>query len=149
MPKYVIQSKRGAPPQGAYSQGWRAGDFVFVTGTGPVDPVTGKLVGDTIEQQTEQTIDNLAAILGADGTTLSDIVKMTVHLSDTSLFARYNQVYARRLSRPYPVRTTVGSDLGHSPGMLIEMDCVAYSVQKTKKASGRNRLRPKARKKSK
>jgi 2-iminobutanoate/2-iminopropanoate deaminase len=149
MPKYVIQSKRGAPPQGAYSQGWRAGDFVFVTGTGPVDPVTGKLVGDTIEQQTEQTIDNLAAILGADGATLSDIVKMTVHLSDTSLFARYNQVYARRLSRPYPVRTTVGSDLGHSPGMLIEMDCVAYSVQKTKKASRRNRLRPKARKKSK
>jgi 2-iminobutanoate/2-iminopropanoate deaminase len=149
MPKYVIQSKRGAPPQGAYSQGWRAGDFVFVTGTGPVDPVTGKLVGDTIEQQTEQTIDNLAAILGADGATLSDIVKMTVHLSDTSLFARYNQVYARRLSRPYPVRTTVGSDLGHSPGMLIEMDCVAYSVQKTKKASGRNQLRPKARKKSK
>jgi len=149
MPKYVIQSKRGAPPQGAYSQGWRAGDFVFVTGTGPVNPVTGKLVGDTIEQQTEQTIDNLAAILGADGATLSDIVKMTVHLSDTSLFARYNQVYARRLSRPYPVRTTVGSDLGHSPGMLIEMDCVAYSVQKTKKASGRNRLRPKARKKSK
>lgn len=149
MPKYVIQSKRGAPPQGAYSQGWRAGDFVFVTGTGPVDPVTGKLVGDTIEQQTEQTIDNLAAILGADGATLSDIVKMTVHLSDTSLFARYNQVYARRLSRPYPVRTTVGSDLGHSPGMLIEMDCVAYSVQKTKKASGRNRLRPKTRKKSK
>jgi len=149
MPKYVIQSKRGAPPQGAYSQGWRAGDFVFVTGTGPVDPVTGKLVGDTIEQQTEQTIDNLAAILGADGATLSDIVKMTVHLSDTSLFARYNQVYARRLSRPYPVRTTVGSDLGHSPGMLIEMDCVAYSVKKTKKGSGRSRLRPKARKKSK
>ena len=83
MPKYVIQSKRGAPPQGAYSQGWRAGDFVFVTGTGPVDPVTGKLSGDTIEQQTEQTIDNLAAILEADGVSLSDVVKMTVHLSDT------------------------------------------------------------------
>jgi len=148
MPKYVIQSKRGAPPQGAYSQGWRAGDFVFVTGTGPVDPVTGKLVGDTIEQQTEQTIDNLAAILGADGATLSDIVKMTVHLSDTSLFARYNQVYARRLSRPYPVRTTVGSDLGHSPGMLIEMDCIAHSEQK-KQASGRKPQPPKARKKSK
>ena len=149
MAKYVIQSKRGAPPQGAYSQGWRAGDFVFVTGTGPVDPVSGKLVGDTIEQQTEQTIDNLAAILEADGASLSDVVKMTVHLSSTSLFARYNQVYARRFSRPYPVRTTVGSDLGHSPGMLIEMDCVAYSVQKTKKALVRNRPRSKARKKSK
>jgi 2-iminobutanoate/2-iminopropanoate deaminase len=148
MAKHVIQSKRGAPPQGAYSQGWRAGDFVFVTGTGPVDPLTGKLVGDTIEEQTEQTIDNLAAILEADGASLSDVVKMTVHLSDTSLFSRYNQVYARRFSRPYPVRTTVGSDLGHSPGMLIEMDCIAYSVEKTRKASRGNRRGPKARKKS-
>jgi 2-iminobutanoate/2-iminopropanoate deaminase len=148
MAKHVIQSKRGAPPQGAYSQGWRAGDFVFVTGTGPVDPITGKLVGDTIEQQTEQTIDNLGAILEADGVALSDVVKVTVHLSDTSLFARYNQVYARRFTRPYPVRTTVGSDLGHSPGMLIELDCIAYSEQK-KQASGRKPQPPKARKKSK
>lgn len=148
MAKHVIQSKRGAPPQGAYSQGWRAGDFVFVTGTGPVDPITGKLVGDTIEQQTEQTIDNLGAILEADGVALSDVVKVTVYLSDTSLFARYNQVYARRFTRPYPVRTTVGSDLGHSPGMLIEMDCIAYSEQK-KQASGRKPQPPKARKKSK
>ena len=148
MAKHVIQSKRGAPPQGAYSQGWRAGDLVYVTGTGPVDPITGKLVGDTIEQQTEQTIDNLGAILEADGVALSDVVKVTVHLSDTSLFARYNQVYARRFTRPYPVRTTVGSDLGHSPGMLIEMDCIAYSEQK-KQASGRKPQPPKARKKSK
>jgi hypothetical protein len=53
MSKYVIQSKRGAPPLGAYSQGWRAGDFIFVTGSGPVDPATGKIVGETIEQQTD------------------------------------------------------------------------------------------------
>src|ERR1043166_4989604 len=110
MTKYVIQSKRGAPPQGAYSQGWRAGDFIFVTGTGPIDPATGKLVGDTIEQQTEQTIDNIVAILEADGASLQDVVKVTVHLSDTSLFPRYNAVYARRFSQPYPVRTTVGID---------------------------------------
>lgn len=135
MTKYVIQSKRGAPPQGAYSQGWRAGDFVFVTGTGPIDPVTGKLVGDTIEKQTEQTIDNLAAILEADGASLGDVVKVTVHLSDTILFARYNQIYAGRFSRPYPVRTTVGSDLGHSPGMLIEIDCIAYKPVKQGRVS--------------
>jgi len=122
----VIQSKRGAPPQGAYSQGWRAGDFVFVTGTGPIDPVTGKLVGEDIESQTEQTISNIEAILAAEGATLADVVKSTVHLSDTSLFARYNAVYARRFTKPYPVRTTVGSDLGHTPGMLVEIDCIAY-----------------------
>jgi 2-iminobutanoate/2-iminopropanoate deaminase len=130
MAKYVIQSKRGAPPQGAYSQGWRAGDFIFVTGTGPVDPATGNLVGDTIEEQTEQTIDNLLSILEADGALLSDVVKVTAHLSDTSLFARYNAVYARRFSKPYPVRTTVGSDLGHAPGMLVELDCIAYAPAK-------------------
>ena len=129
MSKYMIQTKRGAPPQGAYSQGWRAGDFVFVTGTGPVDPASGALVGDTIEQQTEQTINNIAAILEADGATLHDVIKVNVHLSDTSLFSRYNEVYAKRFSRPYPVRTTVGSNLGHSPGMLIEIDCIAYNVK--------------------
>ena len=129
MAKYMIQTKRGAPPAGAYSQGWRAGDFIFVTGTGPIDPVTGKLIGNDIERQTEQTIDNIAAILEADRATLHDVVKVNVHLSDTSLFARYNAVYAQRFSRPYPVRTTVGSDLGHTPGMLIEIDCIAYSVK--------------------
>jgi 2-iminobutanoate/2-iminopropanoate deaminase len=135
MAKYVIQSRRGAPPQGAYSQGWRAGDFIFVTGTGPIHPATGKLVGDTIEQQTKQTIDNISAILEADGASLSDVVKVNVHLSDTSLFARYNSVYARRFAQPYPVRTTVGSDLGHTPGMLIEIDCVAYKPTVHKRQS--------------
>jgi len=100
MAKYVIQSKRGAPPQGAYSQGWRAGDFIFVTGSGPIDPATGKLAGDTIERQTEQTIDNMLSILEADGASLADVVKVTAHLSDTGLFARYNEVYARRFSKP-------------------------------------------------
>ena len=138
MAKYVIQSKKGAPPRGAYSQGWRAGDFIFVTGTGPSDPATGEIVGDTIEKQTEQTIDNISAILGADSATLGDVVKVTVHLSDTSLFARYNAVYARRFAQPYPVRTTVGSDLGHSPGMLIEVDCIAYvGGKKVAKNKGR------------
>lgn len=136
MTKYVIQSKKGAPPRGAYSQGWRAGDFIFVAGTGPIDPSTGELVGDNIEQQTEQTIDNVATVLEADGASLGDVVKVTVHLSDTSLFARYNTVYSRRFSPPYPVRTTVGSDLGHAPGMLIEIDCIAYAVSKaTKRAA--------------
>ena len=133
MPKYEIQAKRGAPAGGAYSQGWRAGDFIFVSGTGPIDPATGKLVGDTIERQTKQTIDNISAILEADGASLRDVVKVTVHLSDTGLFARYNKVYAECFSKPYPVRTTVGSDLGHTQGMLIEIDCIAYSVGKKRK----------------
>jgi 2-iminobutanoate/2-iminopropanoate deaminase len=130
MAKYVIQTERGAAPQGAYSQGWRAGDFIFVTGTGPVDAETGKLAGDAIESQTEQVISNMESVLAADHATLADVVKVTVHLSDTALFARYNAVYAHRFSGPYPVRTTVGSDLRQLPGMLIEADCIAYAPQK-------------------
>ena len=141
MSKYMIQTKRGAPPQGAYSQGWRAGDFVFVTGTGPIDPASGTIVGDTIEQQTEQTVDNIAAILEADGVTLDDVVKVNVHLSDTGLFSRYNAVYAKRFSRPYPVRTTVGSNLGHAPGMLIEIDCIAYNVKTLAKSRRKSKKR--------
>jgi len=64
-------------------------------------------------------------------------VKVTVHLSDTSLFSRYNSVYAERFSQPYPVRTTVGSDLGHTPGMLIEIDCIAYKAEETVKKKPR------------
>lgn len=145
MAKYVIQSKDSAPPAGAYSQGWRAGDFVFVTGTGPVDPKTGKLAGDSIEEQTEQVISNMKSVLAADNATLADVVKVTVHLSDAALFARYNAVYARRFSPPYPVRTTVGSDLRQLPGMLIEADCIAYAP--TKKSPKQN-SKPKGKKKS-
>ena len=130
MAKYVIQTKESAAPQGAYSQGWRAGDFIFVTGTGPLDPKTGKLAGESIEQQTQQTISNIESVLAADNATLADVVKVTVHLSDTALFARYNAVYARRFSPPYPVRTTVGSDLRVMQGMLIEADCIAYAPLK-------------------
>ena len=143
MGRHVIHSKQGVPPQGAYSQGWRAGDFIFVTGTGPIDPGTGELVGSEIEPQTEQTINNILAILEAEGATLNDVVKVNVHLSDTGLFARYNAVYAKRFSRPYPVRTTVGSDLGHTPGMLIEIDCIAY--KEIKQATAKRKAVKKAR----
>jgi 2-iminobutanoate/2-iminopropanoate deaminase len=129
MAKYVIQTERGAAPQGAYSQGWRAGDFIFVTGTGPVDAKTGKLSGESIEEQTDLVINNMESVLAADHATLADVIKVTVHLSDPALFARYNAVYARRFSVPYPVRTTVGSDLRSLPGMLIEADCIAYAPQ--------------------
>ena len=136
--KYVITSKRGAPPQGAYSQGWRAGDFVFVTGTGPNDPATNTITSDTIEKQTEQTIRNMESILEADGASLADVVKVTAHLSDITLFSRYNTTYASIFQKPFPVRTTVESGFA-DPKMLIELDCIAYAPKSTasKKASAK------------
>src|SRR5947199_8988958 len=87
MPKRVIQATDGAPPLGAYSHGWRAGDFIFVTGTGPLGP-DGKVVGDTIEEQTGVALDNVEAVLRAEGAALSDVINVNVHLSDTNLFPR-------------------------------------------------------------
>jgi 2-iminobutanoate/2-iminopropanoate deaminase len=126
MKKYAVRTSQAASPQAAYSQGWRAGDFIFVSGTGPIDPKTGKLAGSSIEEQTEQVVANMRSVLVAAGATLQDVVKVAVHLHDPSLFARYDAAYARYFSAPYPARTTVGSDLGQLPGMLIEADCVAY-----------------------
>lgn len=126
MPKQIITTAAAGPPLGAYSQGVRAGDFVFVTGCGPIVADTGALHGETIEEQTEVVIDNLEAIATAAGVTLADIVKATVHLADPDDFPRFNEVYARRIPEPRPARTTVGSDLGAVPGMLVEIDVVAY-----------------------
>src|SRR5215813_6831597 len=123
MPKQIILTNKAAKPGGAYSQGLRVGDFVFVSGQGPVDPATGKVVGETIEEQTTRTLENIKAILEAGGATMADVVKSTVHLSDLSLFPRYNTVYSTYFPDPKPVRTTVGSQL---LGMLVEIDVIAY-----------------------
>jgi len=123
MPKQQITTTHGAPPAGAYSQGLRAGDFVFVSGQGPLDPATGKVIGETIEEQTARTLENIKAILAAGSATLADVVKVSAHLSDLNLFDRYNHVYASYFPDPKPARTTVGSQL---KGILVEIDAIAY-----------------------
>ena len=127
MPKQQITTTTGASPMGAYSQGLRAGDFIFVSGQGPIDPATGKIAGATIEEQTARTLENLKAILEAGGATMADVVKVTAHLTDLSNFAAYNKVYASYFPDPKPVRTTVGSQL---LGMLVEIDAIAYVGEK-------------------
>lgn len=123
MPKTQISTAKGSPPGGPYSQGIRAGDFIFVAGQAPKDPVTGQIVGDTIEAQTAQTLENVKAILEAAGASMADVVKVTAHLADLSLFARYNSVYVQYFPDPKPVRTTVGSQL---LGFMVEIDAIAY-----------------------
>jgi len=123
MEKPRISTTTGAQPVGAYSQGLRAGDLVFVSGQGPLDPKTGKVVGDTIEEQTARVLENIKAILEAGGASMADVVKVSAHLRDMSLFERYNRVYASYFPDPKPTRTTVGSQL---PGILVEIDAIAY-----------------------
>jgi 2-iminobutanoate/2-iminopropanoate deaminase len=127
MPKQQIRTKSGASPIGAYSQGLRAGDFIFVSGQGPLDPATGQIVGETVEEQTARVLENIKAILEAGGATMADVVKVTAHLSDLAFFERYNKVYATYFPDPKPTRTTVGSQL---LGILVEIDAIAYVGEK-------------------
>lgn len=121
--KQPLFPSKAPKPIGAYSPGLRVGDFVFVSGQGPLNPATGKLAGDTIEEQTAQVLENIQAILEAGGATMADVVKSTVHLADLDHFQRFNNVYATYFPDPKPTRTTVGSQL---LGILVEIDVIAY-----------------------
>ncbi len=92
---------------GPYSQGVRAGGFLFVSGQMPMNPVTGELERGDIEAQTEQVLTNLKAILEAAGTDLDHVVKTTVFISDMKEFGNMNAVYARYFIKEQPARSCV------------------------------------------
>jgi len=120
-------SCQGAPKAiGPYSQGVLAGDFLFVSGQLPIDPVTGKLVEGDMEAMTHQVIDNLVAILEAAGLSLEHVVKTEVFLQNLSDFQAMNRAYAERFSfDPAPTRQTIQA--AKLPlDALIEISCTAY-----------------------
>jgi enamine deaminase RidA (YjgF/YER057c/UK114 family) len=89
---------------------------------GPVDPATGKIVDGGVAEQTRQTLKNLQKILDVKGAKFEDVVKVTAHLQDVNRdFKAYDEVYREFFSAPFPVRTTVGSDLIN---ILVEIDFV-------------------------
>lgn len=122
MAKKEIKTDKAAQPIGPYSQGLVVGNRVYVSGQGPEDPVTGKM-GPTITEQTRQVMLNIKTILEAGGATMDNVVKSTVHLANLDDFSAFNKVYSEFFTRPYPVRTTVGSAL--LGGILVEIDVVA------------------------
>ena len=114
-----------APFQGApYSQAIRAGDFVFVSGQLALQPDHAEIVGDSIEEQTEQVLANLRAILEAAGSGLDRLVKTTVYLSDLGDFAGMNEVYARHVGEVPPARATIEVSALPS-GSKVEIEAVA------------------------
>jgi len=125
MPKQQITTTSGASPIGPYSQGLRVGDFIFVSGQGPLDPVTGKIVGESIEEQTAQVLDNIKAILAAGNATMANVVKANSYISDIEFFERYNKVYKSYFPDPKPTRTTM---VCQPPvqGILVEIEVIAY-----------------------
>ncbi|HPZ16062.1 MAG TPA: RidA family protein [Sphaerochaeta sp.] len=92
--KSVVATEAAPKAIGPYSQAVVAGPFVFTSGTLPLDPATGEIVGTTATEQTRQVFENLQAVLKAAGTNLSKAVKATVFLKDLADFAAMNEVYA-------------------------------------------------------
>lgn len=115
-------AKNAPPPGGSYSHGVVANGLLFTCGMGPVDPSTGKIVAGGVAEQTRQTLKNLQAILAERGATLDQVIKVTAHLQDVLAdFAAYDGVYREFFKAPFPVRTTVGSQLAN---ILVEIDLV-------------------------
>ncbi|WP_019544528.1 RidA family protein [Streptomyces sulphureus] len=113
----------GAPqPAGAYSQGLVAGGLLHTAGFGPQDPATGR-VPEGIGEQTRQVLRNVGAVLAARGLSFAHVVKVTVHLAELHRdFGEFDAAYREFVTPPYPVRTTVGSEL---MDILVEIDVVA------------------------
>jgi 2-iminobutanoate/2-iminopropanoate deaminase len=112
-------------PRGAYSPAVRAGDFIFVSGQGPIDPVTDKMAVGDVEMQTRLTLSNIQRILKTCGAALDDVVKCSVFLRDISEFKKMNAAYSEFFPTNRPARTTVEAKF-HQAEMLVEIDCIAY-----------------------
>lgn len=111
------------PPAGAYSPGVRAGNLLFVSGQTPRDPATGQIVGITVEEQTRVTLANLARILTTGGASLTNVVSVTVYLSDENDWGAFDKVYRTVFSAPFPTRAVIGASLR---GILVEISAIAY-----------------------
>lgn len=119
----VVQSDRLPKPAGPYSPAIIAGGFVYVSGQGPTDPATGKMVLDSVQAETRQVLKNIQAILEAAGTSLENVVKCNVYLADRHDFAAMNEAYREFFPVDPPARTTVQA---HPPVEIrVEIDCVA------------------------
>ena len=124
MSKEVISTANAPAAIGPYSQAVRAGNLIFVSGQIPIDAGTGQLVRGDIGTQTQQVLENLAAILEAAGSSMAKVVKTTVYLRDLGEFGRMNETYAKFFGENPPARATV--QVARLPrDAAIEIDLVA------------------------
>jgi len=119
----IIYSKDAPEPIGPYSQAVLSGSMLYCSGAIPSDPVTGEIVGDTIEVQTEQAIKNISAVLSAAGLGFDSVVKTTCYLKSMDDFAAFNAIYAKYFVSK-PARACV--EVARLPkDVLVEIEVVA------------------------
>ena len=120
----AISTKDAPQAIGPYSQGIRAGNMLFVSGQGHLDPETGTLVAGDVAAETRRVMDNIGAILKAGGASFDNVVRTTVYLADMNDFAAMNAVYGEYFAAPAPARTTIQA--ARLPRDLrVEIDVIA------------------------
>ena len=122
----IVSTKAAPAAIGPYSQGNIFGNLLFTSGQVPLDPETGAIVGTTIEEQTEQVLKNVKAILEEAGSSLDKVLKTTVFIKDMNDFAAMNSVYAKYFTEgSYPSRSAV--EVARLPkDVLVEIETIAY-----------------------
>lgn len=129
MTKQVISVPNA--PRYPFSSAIRAGGYVFVSGQGGFqDPKTGGAI-EGIEAQTRQCLENMKQVLETAGSSLDDVVKVTIFLGNVADYARMNEVYQSYFPKDQPARSAAVTGLV-IPNMLIEIECIAYSKEKRK-----------------
>ena len=124
MPIEEIQTDEAYESSAPLSQAIRHGDTVYVSGNVPVDPESGDLVEGGVGPQTEQVLENVQAVLEAAGTSMDNVVRAGVFMTDMDAFSEMNEVYEEYMSEPYPARTAVKAEMAN-PDIQVEIDVVA------------------------
>lgn len=120
----IVYSSNAPEPIGPYSQAVQAGNMLFVSGQIALQPSSGKLVVDNLEDETEQVMANLEAVLKAAGLTFANVVKTTIFLKDMNNFPKVNELYGRHFKENPPARETV--EVSRLPkDVNVEISCIA------------------------
>ncbi|HFQ92594.1 MAG TPA: RidA family protein [Anaerolineae bacterium] len=126
MNKEIISTKEAPAAVGPYSQAVKVGNLVYTAGQIPLDPATGKLVEGDIAAQTDRVMQNLHAVLTAAGSSLENVIKTTIFLTDMGHYRAVNEVYGRYMADNPPARSAI--QVAALPlGALIEIEMVAVA----------------------
>ena len=124
MSKEVVKSENAPEAIGPYSQAVKSNGFVFCSGQVPFDPKTMELISGTVTEETQRCMKNLSAVLEAAGSSLDDIVKTTIYVTNMDDFAEVNEAYGAFFTSDPPARATVGV-AALPKGARVEIECVA------------------------
>lgn len=120
----TILTPKAPLPIGPYSQAIRDGDLLFCSGQVALDPVTGEMKNESIEEEMMQVLENLGAVLDAGGSNFSSVVKTTIFLTDMDDFAAVNELYAKIFGDAKPARSTIAVR-ALPKGARVEIECIA------------------------